>query len=106
MAVQAPLPAVVRLLSTGGNSSTPMVISFDRCSPVAPAAAVAAAATDPIASALTMSAAVMRFLILRDVADIGGPQLRRRMIADACHSWMDGRSAILHSPSPERRARD
>jgi len=42
-------------------------------------AADAIVATDPSASALSTSATTVRLMILRDVADIGGPQLRRRL---------------------------
>ncbi len=77
IAVHAPLPAVVMSLRTGGNSSTAMVIACDFCFPVG--AADAMVAPDPSTSALSASATIVRFVILRDVADIGGPQLRRRL---------------------------
>src|SRR3954454_18588126 len=83
MAVQAPLPAVVMLLSTGGKSSTPMVTSLDYGSVFAAGAAADAVAADPRASAPSTNAAVIRFRRCRDVADIGGSQLRRRLVADA-----------------------
>src|SRR4051812_49822056 len=57
MAVQAPLPAVVMLLSTGGKSSTPVVTSLGCCSVFAPRAGAAAGAAHPRAGAPRTDAA-------------------------------------------------
>src|SRR3954451_4826668 len=93
MAVHAPLPAVVMLLSTGGNSSTAMVIGFD-CLPegTAPAAPLESETRPVTATAPETSTVSVRCVTLRVVADIRWPPAPPPIVLADATQVVDGRA--------------